>query len=260
MTSEGKKPSEVVRDAVSGKQEANESKDQGAHAALDSAAHRSGGANEAPAVRGRGPLDPTRSVVRTRPLPAKPRRVRAGVKLSRAELDYHDSPTAARWLELAMATIKPAMREEALEYARSGQAKRLELGPGRVVAPIQGRMPGAYTTRLEFDTISAKQWDAVVDAMGAQAKFAATLIAGHLTGDLIKLFESLGSSLVQGAIRPSCTCAERRVAYEAANPVSTPPATAPASAALSIPSGNGKKASLAITQSEASSPAARPAR
>lgn len=155
---------------------------------------------------------------RSRPLPAKPRRVRAGVKLSRVEFDYPDSPTAARWLDLTFATVKPAIRDEAIEYARLGQAKRLELGPGRVVAPVQGRMPGAYTTRVDFETLSTKQWETVVDAMGAQAKFAATLIAGHLTEDLIMLFESLDSPLIPGAIQPSCTCAERRVAYEAANP------------------------------------------
>jgi uncharacterized Zn finger protein len=173
------------------------------------------------------PFDPTRPFERRSPLPAKPRRVRGGVKLSRGELDYNDSPTAARWLELAIAKMKPAMRDEAIEYARSGQAKRIELGPGRVSAPVQGRMPGAYKTSLKFDTLSKEQWGALIDAMGAQAKFAATLIAGHLTADLIGLFESLDSPLIPAAIEPACTCAERREAYEAANPGALPAASAP---------------------------------
>ena len=153
------------------------------------------------------PAEPKRPFQRKPTLPTNPRRVRGGVKLSRADLAYPECPTAQGWLDLALASAGEQVRADALEYARAGQVKGLDLGPGRVAAAVQGRALGPYKTRLAFDLIDEDVWERSLEAMGEQARFAASLISGRLTNDVMTLFDSLDAPLTPASIAPSCTCA-----------------------------------------------------
>ena len=153
------------------------------------------------------PAQPRKPFQRRPTLPVNPRRVRGGVKLSRAELAYPECPAAQGWLDLALASASEQVRADALEYARAGQVKGLDLGPGHVAAAVQGRAPGPYKVRLAFDLIDEDVWVRAIEAMGEQARFAASLISGRLTNDVMTLFDSLDAPLTPESIAPSCTCA-----------------------------------------------------
>jgi len=146
-------------------------------------------------------------------LPAKPRRIRGGEKLSSAG-------TAAagwagqRWLRLMEQAADGAAVVEGLEYAKLGQTRRLSIDPGRVEASVQGREFRAYTTMLRVKTFDHAEWQRVIDSMADQAIYAAKLLAGELPQNIEDVFVPLGMKLFPGdpsEIEISCTCGPARV-------------------------------------------------
>jgi uncharacterized Zn finger protein len=98
---------------------------------------------------------------------------------------------------------------EGLEYARLGQARSIDVQPGLVSAKVQGRMPGAYAVSIRLPVLSAAQWEQVLTAMTAQARFAAALLSGDLPPAIEEVFAPLGLRLMPQApsdLAASCTC------------------------------------------------------
>jgi uncharacterized Zn finger protein len=149
------------------------------------------------------PTNPPRYATR----PAKPRRVRGGVRVS---------PTTAAaswasrlWMTLVESSADPADLAEGIEYARLGQSKSFEIIPGGARAPIQGRADRPYDTRLRFREIEAEAWEQIARTMTEQARYAAKLLAGELPREVEDLFTRLGHRLVPSEeqdIQPGCTC------------------------------------------------------
>lgn len=158
------------------------------------------------------------------PLPAKPRRVRGGVKLAAGEgigpaaaapdhaPDIRPPNWAAqRWGRLVEQAAQGAALVEGLEYARLGQTRRLSLDPGRVEAAVQGRATRAYITRIELPTYTEDQWGKLMDAMAEGAIYAAKLLSGEVPANIEDLFSPLGLRLFPlepGDVRISCTCGQ----------------------------------------------------
>lgn len=150
---------------------------------------------------------------RSAPTPAQnPRRVRGGQRLKRK-----DGETAASWITQRLERVaeQGASGEawrEGMEYARLGQTRRFEIDPGVIVASVQGRMPRAYTTRLEVDVFDAQQRDRIIGSMVEQSRFAAKILAGELPTNIDDLFAPLGLRFMPvepGDISPRCTCKEQ---------------------------------------------------
>jgi uncharacterized Zn finger protein len=98
---------------------------------------------------------------------------------------------------------------EGLEYARLGQTRSLDVGPGAITARVQGRMPRAYNVAIRLPTYSPEQWAPVIDAMVAQARYAATLLAGELPANIEDLVVPAGLRLFPSDpsdVAVSCTC------------------------------------------------------
>lgn len=72
---------------------------------------------------------------------------------------------------------------------------------GGVNAKVQGPRPSPYTVRIELAPLSDAQWDKAIAAIGAQALFAAKLLAGEMPQDIDAAFKSAGVSLLPHAHR-----------------------------------------------------------
>lgn len=162
------------------------------------------------------------------PLPAKPRRVRGGVKIAAGQgiepvaqgegAAQGEAPSTAlrpsnwaaqRWGRLVEQAAEGPSLVEGLEYARLGQTRRLTLSKGVVDAAVQGRANRAYVSRIEMQAFNEEQWGKVIDALSEGAIYAAKLLSGEVPSNIEDLFGPLGLRLFPlepGDVRVSCTC------------------------------------------------------
>jgi uncharacterized Zn finger protein len=170
-----------------------------------------------------------------RPLPSKPRKVRGGLKVPAGDIAPPASPTAwtaHRWLRLLEQAVVGQPLIEGLDYARQGQTKRMTIGPGSVVASVQGRSDRPYNTTITIGTFTTEHWDKVVETMSEGAIYAAKLLAGELPANIEDLFVPLGLKLFPTSpaeLTVSCDCRAAMVAYAEA--------TAAAARAIAIRTG-----------------------
>lgn len=149
---------------------------------------------------------------RERPLPANPRRVRGGVKLKGKEAPDASGWAAQRWLRIVEEALAPDEAQEALEYARLGQTKKVEIEDGVLRAPVQGRQTKPYQVVFEFERFSDGDWDRIVELMADQAVHTAKLLAGELPTSIEDILSPLGLKLFPTAaseVLASTTCKER---------------------------------------------------
>lgn len=146
-----------------------------------------------------------------KPLPANPRRVRGGVKLSQSEGvgDPAAGWASQRWSRLIEDAAEGAALREGLEYAKLGQTKRLTIEPGRLDAVVQGRAPRAYVTRITIPTLDAEQWTKAIGALADSAMYAAKILSGEVPPSIEDLFIPLGFRLLPASaadLGVTCTC------------------------------------------------------
>jgi uncharacterized Zn finger protein len=108
---------------------------------------------------------------------ATPRRVRSGVKLRGGEVRTW---VGGRWLALVEQLVGIPERLGGRDYARRGQTVTLEFVPGGIEARVQGRAARPYTTRWRIPVFDEGQWQRLIDAMAAEALYAAKLLAREL--------------------------------------------------------------------------------
>jgi uncharacterized Zn finger protein len=94
-------------------------------------------------------------------------------------------------------------------YARQGQVIDLGIGAGLVVAQVQGSRRTPYGVQISMPAASDGRWEAIVDALAAQAGYAARLLAGELPHEIEDVFAGAGVALFpeRGShLTTSCTC------------------------------------------------------
>jgi uncharacterized Zn finger protein len=137
-----------------------------------------------------------------------PRRVTGGIKVA-PQKPGEASWVTQRWMRLVEAVAPGDQLAEGLEYARLGQTRSLDITPGTITARVQVRMPRAYTVTIRLPTYSPEQWAPVIDAMVAQARYAATLLAGELPPNIEDLVVPCGLKLFPtdpSDVATSCNC------------------------------------------------------
>jgi len=145
-----------------------------------------------------------------RTLPAKPRRVRAGIKLA-TEATGEKSWAAQRWVRLLELAAEGPKLVEGMEYAKLGQTKSLEVQRGGIEAIVQGRQYRPYTSTLRVSPFDHDPWQNVIETMADQAVYAAKLLAGELPANIEDVFVPLGLKLFPtepAEVVTSCTCGE----------------------------------------------------
>lgn len=159
---------------------------------------------------------PDSGAPQNRPMPApkpplvRPRRVRGGIKI-----DGSDAVgwAAQRWARLIEVAAGGEQLKEGLEYAQTGQTKRVTFASGHIDALVQGRATYAYTTQFRFQAFSAEQWDGIVSRLTEGGAYAAKLLSGEMPSNIEDAFVPLGLNLFPASAEDldvSCTCSDYR--------------------------------------------------
>lgn len=99
-------------------------------------------------------------------------------------------------------------------YARAGQIVSLDVDAGGAVAQVQGSRPRPYRARIGVPALGKAEWAQVLDALAADASYAATLLAGELPRDIEDVFARAGLSLFPAGPRDlvmDCSCPDPAV-------------------------------------------------
>lgn len=140
---------------------------------------------------------------RTRPLPAD------GIKAQTQKGKFGKTWWAGRWLAALERLVDEGRLSRGRSYARSGQVLQLDVGPGGVLARVQGSRRTPYRVSIRFEALTDAEWEGVIDAIAAQAIYAATLLAGEMPKDVEELFKSVGVSLfpdTEDDLETDCSC------------------------------------------------------
>jgi uncharacterized Zn finger protein len=88
---------------------------------------------------------------------------------------------------------------------------RLVLQDEEVDAEVAAPDEPNRSVMVSFRPFSKTTWEAAIQVMANRARFAATLLSGHMPGDIESAFEAAGQNLLPTAwhdICTTCTCAE----------------------------------------------------
>ncbi|MBL0870244.1 MAG: hypothetical protein IBJ18_06670 [Phycisphaerales bacterium] len=153
-----------------------------------------------------------------------PRKVRGGVKIASKTGPVSPAWSAQRWMRLLEEYAPNEQLAEGIVYARLGQTKTLLLpappgthapgslntvGPGQIVARVQGRLPAPYNVDIRLPVFSFEQWELVLGTMIEEAKHVAGLLAGEVLPAIEDVFRPHGLRLFPqdpSDLAISCTC------------------------------------------------------
>ena len=137
-----------------------------------------------------------------------PRRGRGGLKLKAADGAVAGTWLSRQWLGLLEELLSPKQRREGLEYARRGRTTALEIGPGRIDAAVRAGVSHSHLIQWRLPVLSEEQGQRIIDAMAAEAFYAAKLLAKELPPAVAALFGSHDLRLLPpaGEVALECDC------------------------------------------------------
>ncbi|MBE7512407.1 MAG: SWIM zinc finger family protein [Anaerolineales bacterium] len=124
-----------------------------------------------------------------------PRKPAEGIKAKSTRGGFAESWWAKRWIATLEGYGIGSRLQRGRSYARAGQVIDIKIGAGSVSAQVQGSMPKPYRVKIALPILSDPEWERVIDAMSAQAIFAAKLLAGEMPNDIEEAFKSAKVSL-----------------------------------------------------------------
>ena len=145
----------------------------------------------------------------TRFRPAKRIPVEDGLELRSRRGAIGESWWSRRFLSAIESILTGGRLTRGRTYARQGQVIDLGIGSGLVVAQVQGSRRTPYGVQISMPAASDVRWEAIVDALAAQAGYAARLLAGELPHEIEDVFAQAGVALFpeRGShLTTSCTC------------------------------------------------------
>jgi uncharacterized Zn finger protein len=140
---------------------------------------------------------------------SKPRRPAHGIQAKTGRGQFGKTWWASRWIAALERLVDSGRLSRGRSYARSGQVLNLDIQPGRVDSHVQGSRPSPYKVRIEIEPLNDKAWNKVIDAMAAQALFAAKLLAGEMPPNIEEAFSAAGVSLFpqqRADLATDCSC------------------------------------------------------
>ncbi|TAK28670.1 MAG: hypothetical protein EPO21_22540 [Chloroflexota bacterium] len=141
-----------------------------------------------------------------RPRPIRPAR---GIKAQAQRGKFGKSWWADRWVHALEQLVDPGRLARGRSYARSGQVVKLDAGREGVDALVQGSRRTPYHVRIRFRALSDAEWDRVIDAMAAQALYAAKLLSGEMPAEIEEVFAEAGVPLFPADahdLETDCSC------------------------------------------------------
>ena len=141
--------------------------------------------------------------------PGKPIPVHDGIVAATRRGPIGTSWWSQRFLGSLEAVLVGGRREQGRSYARKGQVAALMVGPGEVTAVVQGSRSEPYRVCLRMPVATDEEWKRIIATLGAQAGYAARLLAGDLPHEVEEVFSMAGASLFPGPqarLVTECTC------------------------------------------------------
>lgn len=144
----------------------------------------------------------------------RPRRVEGGIQITSARGKVARTWWSGRFLAVVESLGIGGRLTRGKAYARAGQIVSLDVDAGGAVAVVQGSRPAPYKARIGVPAFGKAEWGQVLDALAADASYAATLLAGELPRDIEDVFTRLGLSLFPAGPRDlvmDCSCPDYAV-------------------------------------------------
>jgi uncharacterized Zn finger protein len=141
--------------------------------------------------------------------PGKPLPVEDGITATTRRGPIGATWWSRRFLTSLEAVLVGGRMERGRSYARKGQVVSLAIGPGAVTAVVQGSRAEPYRVRLGMPIVADQEWERIIALLGAQAGYAARLLAGELPHEVEDVFGATGESLFPGPharLVTECTC------------------------------------------------------
>jgi uncharacterized Zn finger protein len=141
--------------------------------------------------------------------PSQPIRVEGGLKTRSERGEIGSTWWSKRWIDVLLSFNMGSRLTRGRSYARQGQVVSIDVEPGIVNAKVQGSQPRPYKVKIQLQPLSDRDWEQVLDAMAAQAIFAARLLAGEMPADIEDAFRAVHLSLFptrSSDLVTDCTC------------------------------------------------------
>jgi uncharacterized Zn finger protein len=138
-----------------------------------------------------------------------PRRVPNGIKARSTQGAIGKTWWSKRWVSTLESFGIGQRLARGRFYARQGQVISIDVEPGIVKSRVQGSQPKPYTVQIRLHPLTDEEWESVIDAMAAQAVFAARLLAGEMPTDIEEAFRSAHVSLFPAReqdLSTKCSC------------------------------------------------------
>ena len=140
---------------------------------------------------------------------SRPRKAKGGIKAQSGRGGFGKSWWAKRWVAVLEGFNIGARLGRGRSYARNGQVLSIEVAEGEVRADVQGSRPKPYGVTIAVQTLTAAEWDRLLEALSGQALFVAKLLAGEMPQDIEQAFDAAGLSLFPGRhndLETDCSC------------------------------------------------------
>jgi uncharacterized Zn finger protein len=140
-----------------------------------------------------------------------PRLPSDGIKASTRRGQFGKTWWASRWIAALERLVNPSRLARGRTYARAGQVVSLEVNRAGVTARVQGSRPEPYLVTIELKRLTDAEWERVIDAMAAEALYAARLLSGEMPEEIEDVFSdsAAGVSLFptdEHDLRTQCSC------------------------------------------------------
>lgn len=141
-----------------------------------------------------------------------PRLPSHGIKAHTQRGAFGKSWWASRWIAALERLVNPSRLARGRTYARAGQVVSMDVARDGVRAVVQGSRPQPYRVRVKFKQLSDAEWERVIDAMSAEALYAARLLSGEMPEQIEEVFGAAGTSLLPADdddMVTTCTCPDQ---------------------------------------------------
>ncbi|HEY4034518.1 MAG TPA: SWIM zinc finger family protein [Ktedonobacteraceae bacterium] len=140
---------------------------------------------------------------------SQPRKVDKGIKTKSERGAIGASWWSKRWVHALESLGMGTRLTRGRSYARMGQVLSIDVQSGLVKARVQGSLREPYKIDIRLQPFSDADWVRVMEAMAAQAVFAAKLLAGEMPTNIEDAFESVNLSLfptTEKDLQTNCSC------------------------------------------------------
>lgn len=141
--------------------------------------------------------------------PSRPREAIGGIKAQSKQGSFGQHWWAKRWLAVLEGFNLGARLTRGRAYARQGQVLSVEIDKGLVTATVQGSRPRPYDIRILLRSLTAREWERVVQVIASEALFSAKLLSGEMPQEIEDAFRQAQVALFPQAyhdLETSCSC------------------------------------------------------